>query len=121
MKIGAQVSCYLTSWDDIRAQISDTPDGSVVYAQVTCALDAMEEERGHLEAEECAGTIAGWRLVPDAKQVNAALEAGCEPRELAEEILQTFLFAGFPAAVNGMKVASRVFAERGLTVAGDGD
>ena len=53
--------------------------------------------------------------------LNAALEAGCKSRELVDVVLQTFIFGGFPASVNGMKVINRVFAERGITVPQDGD
>ncbi len=49
--------------------------------------------------------------------VNAALNAGCEPQELVEVILQTFVFGGFPAAVSGMKTIQQVFKDRGIAMA----
>jgi 4-carboxymuconolactone decarboxylase len=46
--------------------------------------------------------------------VNGALNVGCEPAEIVEVIIQMAVYAGFPAALNGMFTAKEVFAERGL-------
>ena len=46
--------------------------------------------------------------------VGAALNVGCTPRKIVEVILQMSVYAGFPAALNGMFAAKEVFAERGL-------
>jgi 4-carboxymuconolactone decarboxylase len=46
--------------------------------------------------------------------VNAALNVGCSAREIMEVIMQMTLYAGFPAALNAMFTAKKVFAERGL-------
>ncbi|MBU1392307.1 MAG: carboxymuconolactone decarboxylase family protein [Gammaproteobacteria bacterium] len=48
--------------------------------------------------------------------VNGALNVGCTPQEIVEVILQMSVYAGFPAALNGMFVAKAVFAERELSV-----
>ncbi|MBU2224591.1 MAG: carboxymuconolactone decarboxylase family protein, partial [Gammaproteobacteria bacterium] len=39
---------------------------------------------------------------------------GCKPDEIVEVILQMAVYAGFPAALNGMFVAKDVFMSRGL-------
>jgi 4-carboxymuconolactone decarboxylase len=46
--------------------------------------------------------------------INGALNVGCQPDEIVEVILQMSVYAGFPAALNGMFVAKDVFIERGL-------
>ena len=46
--------------------------------------------------------------------VNGALNVGCKPDEIVEVIMQMSLYAGFPAALNGMFTAKDVFAERGI-------
>ena len=44
--------------------------------------------------------------------VNMALNVGCSRQEIVEIITQMAVYAGFPAALNGMAVAKEVFAER---------
>jgi 4-carboxymuconolactone decarboxylase len=46
--------------------------------------------------------------------INGALNVGCSPDEIIEVILQMAVYAGFPAALNGMFVAKEVFASRGI-------
>jgi 4-carboxymuconolactone decarboxylase len=40
--------------------------------------------------------------------IKAALNSGCTPRELTETILMMAVYAGFPAAINGMQIAREV-------------
>ncbi|MEZ7862210.1 MAG: carboxymuconolactone decarboxylase family protein [Aeromonadaceae bacterium] len=49
-----------------------------------------------------------------AAHLHAALNVGCSQAELVEVIIQMAVYAGFPAALNGMFTAKQVFAERGL-------
>jgi 4-carboxymuconolactone decarboxylase len=44
--------------------------------------------------------------------IHGALNAGCTREEIIETILQMALYAGFPAAINGVQAAKEVFAER---------
>jgi 4-carboxymuconolactone decarboxylase len=46
--------------------------------------------------------------------IHALLDAGASPNDVVETILLMLVFAGFPAALNGMAAAREVFAERGL-------
>ena len=48
--------------------------------------------------------------------IRGALNAGCTPREVLEVILQMAVYAGFPAALNGLTAAREVFAERQIVV-----
>lgn len=53
--------------------------------------------------------------------IPAALDLGLTPRAIVEVLLQSGLYAGFPATENTAAVAAAVFAERNVTVAGDPD
>ena len=44
--------------------------------------------------------------------MHGALNAGCTQQEIIEIVLQMLLYAGFPAAINGVQAAKEVFAER---------
>jgi 4-carboxymuconolactone decarboxylase len=44
--------------------------------------------------------------------IHGALNAGCTQQEIIEIVLQMLLYAGFPAAINGVQAAQEVFAER---------
>ena len=46
--------------------------------------------------------------------VHAALKVGNSPKEIVEIIMQMSAYAGFPAAINGMKTAKKVFKELDL-------
>ncbi|QJR11196.1 hypothetical protein DSM104443_02269 [Usitatibacter rugosus] len=48
--------------------------------------------------------------------IHGALNVGCQPPEIIEVILQMAVYAGFPAAINGLNVAREVFQERGVAV-----
>ena len=43
--------------------------------------------------------------------IGAALRVGCTQQEIVEIIMQMAVYAGFPAALNGMQAAKEVFAE----------
>jgi 4-carboxymuconolactone decarboxylase len=47
--------------------------------------------------------------------VHGALNVGCTRTEILEVLLMMTVFAGFPAALNGMDAARETFAERVLT------
>ncbi|WP_064603697.1 carboxymuconolactone decarboxylase family protein [Photobacterium sp. J15] len=44
--------------------------------------------------------------------LHAALNVGCTEEEIKEVVLQMSVYAGFPAALNGMFVVKEVLAER---------
>jgi len=46
--------------------------------------------------------------------INGALNVGCKAEEIVEVIIQMAVYAGFPAALNGMFVAKEVFTDRGI-------
>lgn len=46
--------------------------------------------------------------------INAALNVGNSPKEIVEVIMQMSAYAGFPAAINGIKIAKELFKEKDL-------
>ena len=63
-----------------------------------------------------AALTAMGTAVPQLRvHINGALNVGCEAAEIVEVILQMAVFAGFPAAINGLNVAREVFRERGVS------
>ena len=65
-------------------------------------------------ATVAALTVLGNAQPQLAVHLHAALNVGCSQAELVEVIIQMAVYAGFPAALNGMFTAKQVFAERGL-------
>jgi len=47
--------------------------------------------------------------------INGALSVGVTPQEIVEALMQVAIYAGFPAATNALRVAKRVFADRGVS------
>jgi 4-carboxymuconolactone decarboxylase len=43
--------------------------------------------------------------------IGAALRVGCTQQEIVEIVMQMAVYAGFPAALNGIQAAKEVFAE----------
>ena len=65
-------------------------------------------------ATVAALTALGHAQPQLAVHLHGALNVGCTPLEVTEVILQMAVYAGFPAAINGMLTAKVVFIERGL-------
>jgi len=71
-------------------------------------LDLRTREIATVAALTAIGTAA-----PQLKiHIRGALNVGCTPGEIKEAIIQMAIFAGFPAALNGLAAAKEVFAER---------
>jgi len=69
-----------------------------------------------LKAREIAVVAALTALgnaTPQLKvHISGALNVGCTEREVVEIMMQMAVYAGFPAALNGLFAAKEVFAER---------
>ena len=69
-----------------------------------------------LKAREIATVAALTALGNAAPQlkvhIHGALNVGCSRKEIVEVIIQMAVYAGFPAALNGMSAAKEVFQER---------
>ena len=48
--------------------------------------------------------------------IHAALNVGCTAQEIVEVVMQMAVYAGFPAALNGISVVKQVFAERQISL-----
>lgn len=70
-----------------------------------------------LEKREIA-TVAALTALGNARpqlevHIAAALNVGCSREEILETIMQMSVYAGFPAALNGLSAAAEVFARHG--------
>lgn len=65
-------------------------------------------------ATVAALTVLGHAQPQLAVHLHAALNVGCTREEIIEVIIQMALYAGFPAALNAMFTAKKVFAEAGV-------
>jgi 4-carboxymuconolactone decarboxylase len=60
-----------------------------------------------------AALTALGNATPQLKvHINGALNVGCTKEEVVEVIMQMAVYAGFPAALNGLFAAKEVFKER---------
>jgi 4-carboxymuconolactone decarboxylase len=60
-----------------------------------------------------AALTALGNAVPQLKvHIHGALNVGCTEQEVVEIMMQMAVYAGFPAALNGLFAAKEVFAER---------
>ncbi|KAB0300490.1 carboxymuconolactone decarboxylase family protein [Vibrio fortis] len=78
--------------------------------------DIYAREGLDLKSREIATVAALTALGNRAPQLkvhlNAALNVGCSEEEIKEVILQMSVYAGFPAALNGMFAFKEVLTER---------
>lgn len=75
-------------------------------------VDLKTRELATVAALTAMGTAAPQLKV----HINGALNVGCSPQEIIEIIFQMSLYAGFPAALNGLFAAKEIFDERGLKI-----
>lgn len=66
-------------------------------------------------------TIAALAALGNAQpqlkvHINAALNVGVKPEEVVEVMMQMSVYAGFPAALNGLSITKEVFAERQIVI-----
>jgi len=72
-------------------------------------LDLRSREIAVIAALTALGNAAPQLKV----HIHGALNVGCTTQEVVEVIMQMAVYAGFPAALNGLFAAKEVFAERG--------
>jgi len=71
-------------------------------------LDLKSREIGVVAALTAMGNATPQLKV----HIHGALNVGCSRNEVVEIIMQMAVYAGFPAALNGLFAAKEVFAER---------
>jgi 4-carboxymuconolactone decarboxylase len=72
------------------------------------ALDLKSREIAVVAALTALGNATPQLKV----HLHGALNVGCSKEEIVEVIMQMAVYAGFPAALNGIFAAKEVFAER---------
>ena len=90
---------------DLARYIIEFPFGDI-YSRP--GLDLKSREIAVVAALTALGNAAPQLKV----HVHGALNAGCTRQEVVEVIMQMAVYAGFPAALNGMFTAKEVFKER---------
>jgi 4-carboxymuconolactone decarboxylase len=90
---------------DLARYTIEFPFGDI-YAR--SGLDLKSREIATVAALTALGNCAPQLKV----HLNAALNVGCSEEEVKEVILQMAVYAGFPAALNGMFAFKEVLAER---------
>ena len=78
-------------------------------------LDLKNREIGVVAALTALGNAAPQLKV----HIHGALNVGCTRDEVVEIIMQMAVYAGFPAALNGLFAAKEVFAERQAAAFGE--
>lgn len=74
-------------------------------------LDLKSREIAVVAALTALGNAAPQLKV----HIHGALNVGCTEKEIVEIMMQMAVYAGFPAALNGLFAAKEVFAERKKT------
>ena len=91
---------------DFATYLIEFPFGDI-YSRP--GLDLRSRQIATVAALTALGT-AGPQL---RVHIHGALNVGCTQGEIVEVIMQMAIYAGFPAALNGLAAAREVFAARG--------
>jgi len=83
------------------------------FGDIYCrpGLDLKSREIAVVAALTALGNAAPQLRV----HIHGALNVGCTRQEVVETIMQMAVYAGFPAALNGLFAAKEVFQERDST------
>jgi 4-carboxymuconolactone decarboxylase len=90
---------------DFARYIIEFPFGDI-YSRT--GLDLKSREIATVAALVTMGNALSQLKV----HINGALDVGCSRTEVVEVIIQMAVYAGFPAALNGLSAAKEVFDER---------
>jgi 4-carboxymuconolactone decarboxylase len=90
---------------DLGRYIIEFPFGDI-YSRA--GLDLKSREIATVAALTALGNAQPQLKV----HIHGALNVGCTRQEVVEVIMQMAVYAGFPAALNGISAAKAVFAER---------
>lgn len=111
---GDNGSAVVESLKDIAPDLADWVL-EFAYGDVMArpGLDKRTRQLATVAALTAMGTAAPQLKV----HMHGALNVGCTADEIVEAVLQMAVYAGFPAAINGLAAAREVFSLRGLVVA----
>jgi 4-carboxymuconolactone decarboxylase len=106
---GDQGTNFIASLQDIAPDLGRYVV-EFAFGDIHCrpGLDLKSREIATVAALTALGT-AGPQL---RAHIHAALNVGCTEQEVVEIIMQMALYAGFPAALNGIQAAREVLMER---------
>lgn len=107
------------SGGSVHAMLDNLKDLSPDLARLTVEFpygDVVSRPGLDLRARQIA-TVAALTALGNAPvqlraHIDMALNVGCTRDEIKEVIIQMAVYAGFPAALNGMAAAKEVFGER---------
>ena len=105
----AVVEGLAKSFPDFARYVVEFPFGDIYTRS---GLGLRERELATVAALCALGNAAPQLRV----HVHAALHVGCKPSEIVEVITQMAVYAGFPAALNGLSAVREVFAETGVSL-----
>lgn len=98
-----------TDFPDFADYVLEYPFGDI-YARP--GLGLREREIAVVAALTAMGNAAPQLRV----HLKAALHVGCTPREIVEVVMQMSVYAGFPAALNGLAAVREVFGAKGIAL-----
>ena len=101
------VESLAKSFPDFATYVVEFPFGDI-YSRA--GLGLRERELAVVAALCALGNAAPQLRV----HIHAALHVGCTPEELVEVVMQMSVYAGFPAALNGLSALREVFGEAGI-------
>src|SRR5579864_7750017 len=106
---GERTKTFLASLEGIAPDLG-TYVMEFAFGDIHCrpGLSLQSREIATIAALTALGTAAP-QLRAD---IDGALNVGCTEQEIVEVIMQMALYAGFPAAINGIQAAREVFLER---------
>lgn len=106
---GEQARGFLASLEQVSPDLGNYAI-EFAFGDIHCrpGLSLKEREVATIAALTAMGTAA-----PQLRaHIHGALNVGCSEQEVVEVIMQMALYAGFPAAINGLGAAREVFLER---------
>ena len=101
------VESLAKSFPDFATYVVEFPFGDI-YSRA--GLGLRERELAVVAALCALGNAAPQLRV----HIHAALHVGCTPGELVEVVMQMSVYAGFPAALNGLSALREAFGEAGI-------
>ncbi|MBU4535210.1 MAG: carboxymuconolactone decarboxylase family protein [Euryarchaeota archaeon] len=90
---------------DLARFVAEFPYGEI-YTRENLDLKSREI------ATVAALTAMGTAPLQLKSHINGALNVGCTKEEIIEVIIQMAVYAGFPAAINGIMIAKEVFENK---------
>ena len=104
-----------------RAVVDSLADIAPDFAryQIECPFGDIYTRPGLDRRAREVATIAALTAMGNARpqlkvHITAGLNVGLSQDEIVETIMQMAVYAGFPAALNGLSAAREVFAEQGM-------